>query len=166
MSSNSTGRLEPKMLCDKCWGMLRGHEGKVWKGTYILHFDHHQDLEMLRKSAELHCSICRKLFGEWTKQDFAAFDAQPLDQPQEPRKEANTKAFSSTASLSVVRGVDKYDLFRLDFRLECETKVRRRTFVLKQTGQSRYIRVSQGNWTHLLRRGKQMWRPPPSERLS
>lgn len=55
---------------------------------------------------------------------------------RQPESETETDGFRSTASLSVVRDVDEHDLFRLDFRLNCGDKVRKRTFVLKQTGQS------------------------------
>lgn len=125
------------MLCDKCWGMLRGHEGRVWKGTCKLHFDQHQDLQNLQDSAERHCGICRKLLQEWRKED-GAVDQQQIgsSEPSRETDSTTTEPFSSTASLSVVRDVDKYDLFRLDFDLKRGEKIRKRTFVLKQTGRS------------------------------
>lgn len=122
------------MLCHTCWAMLRGHEGRVWKGTFDLHFSHHKTLKNLQDSAilGLGCSICRRLNEEWKKGDKtteAGDDGTNIDLETEP--------FSSTASLSLVRNTKKEDeLFRLDFVLKSGRKMRKKTFVLVQTGQS------------------------------
>lgn len=52
------------MLCDVCFRMLRGQDGRVWKGTYDLHFTHHRDRTSLRRSADMNCGICRVLHEE------------------------------------------------------------------------------------------------------
>lgn len=136
------------MLCDKCWAMLRGHEGRVWKGTYILQFEHHQNLLALEDSANRHCSICRKLHEEWLREDDAAL-AQPSPQPvgevqssdSEQRNEtgiSTIEPFSSEASISMVRVDDVDRIFRLNFVLKSAQRRRTRTFVLKPTGQCKY----------------------------
>lgn len=52
------------MLCDVCFRMLRGQDGRVWKGTYDLHFNHHSSWGSLRRSADMNCGICRVLHEE------------------------------------------------------------------------------------------------------
>jgi hypothetical protein len=49
------------MLCETCHGMLRGQDGRLWKGTYDLDFNHHTKMKDLHRSAT-HCGICRVLF--------------------------------------------------------------------------------------------------------
>lgn len=131
-----------EMLCDKCWGMLRGHEGRVWKGTYDLHFNHHDALESLKKSADLVCGICRLLYETWNNPDRTMLLHQQVGESQRGHDESTSQTGAetpypfSTASLSVVRDVDEHDLFKLDFQLKHGKKTRKRTFVLKQSGQS------------------------------
>lgn len=116
------------MLCDKCWGMLRGHDSRQWKGTYNLNFDHHNSLESLEKSSALKCGICRVLDEEW---------AERLD--GEPRLE--TDHFQSSAGLSVVDDIDDKDIYRLDFKLtgtfSGTGSVHKKTFLLQETSGSR-----------------------------
>jgi hypothetical protein len=52
------------MICDTCFKMLRGQDGRIWKGTYDLNFNHHTQMKDLRRSADMHCGICRVLFAE------------------------------------------------------------------------------------------------------
>lgn len=52
------------MICDTCFKMLRGQDGRIWKGTYDLNFKHHTRMKNLRRSADMHCGICRVLFVE------------------------------------------------------------------------------------------------------
>jgi hypothetical protein len=52
------------MICSVCYGMLRGHQGSEWRGTYDLIFNHQSDLESLAKSAKESCVICRSLLAE------------------------------------------------------------------------------------------------------
>lgn len=131
--------------------MLRGHEGRVWKGTSDLHFHHQDTLEHLQESAALLCGICRILYQEWVKEE-GRWPEERLEKPNTALQEhtnneafvstsihpgkADTTEFSSTASLSVVRGLDEHDLFRLDFHLNHGAKTRKRTFVLRQISQS------------------------------
>lgn len=44
--------------------MLRGQEGRRWKGTYDLHFEHHRNAESLMQSVAMDCNICRVLCEE------------------------------------------------------------------------------------------------------
>ncbi|KAH7309279.1 heterokaryon incompatibility protein-domain-containing protein [Rhexocercosporidium sp. MPI-PUGE-AT-0058] len=54
------------MLCAVCYGVLRGHQGSQWRGTFDLHFDHQPDEVALRESAAkpVSCCICRSILGE------------------------------------------------------------------------------------------------------
>lgn len=54
------------MLCSVCYGVLRGHQGSQWRGTFDLHFDHQVDEAGLRNSAAapVKCCICRSLLNE------------------------------------------------------------------------------------------------------
>jgi hypothetical protein len=49
------------MLCETCYGMLRGQDGRLWKGTYDLSFNHHTQVKDLHRAAT-RCGICRVLF--------------------------------------------------------------------------------------------------------
>jgi hypothetical protein len=107
------------MLCEACWGMLRRQEGRIWKGTYDLHFNHHADTKTLRRSKEMNCGICRVLFHELQSKvdSVAKFDDLPL---------------TVTASLFIPNPrVDH--LYRLDFKLQSNQIRCQRTFVLKET---------------------------------
>ena len=110
------------MLCNVCFRMLRGQEGRIWKGTYDLHFTHHSAGKELRRSALINCGICRVLFEELqTKVDHTlVFDDLEL---------------LVTASLSVLDHPRVQHLYRLDFKLRCNRIRSQRTFVLKRTGQ-------------------------------
>lgn len=52
------------MICNTCFKMLRGQDGRIWKGTYDLNFTHHTQMTDLCHSADEHCGICRVLFAE------------------------------------------------------------------------------------------------------
>jgi hypothetical protein len=52
------------MLCTICYDMLRGQEGRQWRGTYDLIFAHHASRVGLKKSAEMSCCICRIVYDE------------------------------------------------------------------------------------------------------
>ncbi|PSN69911.1 HET-domain-containing protein [Corynespora cassiicola Philippines] len=108
------------MLCNVCFRMLRGQEGRIWKGTYDLHFTHHSAGKELRRSALINCGICRVLFEELqTKVDHTlVFDDLEL---------------LVTASLSVLDHPRVQHLYRLDFKLRCNRIRSQRTFVLKRT---------------------------------
>lgn len=118
------------MLCDKCWGMLRGHDGQQWKGTYNLNFKHHSSLEGLKASSALNCGICRVLEEEWA-----------VRLGGEPR--LATDRFQSTAGLSVVNDVDDKDIYRLDFKLTGTLSdtdfVHKKTFLLQEISESRCL---------------------------
>jgi hypothetical protein len=106
------------MLCEACFDMLRRQEGRIWKGTYDLHFNHHANAKALRRSKEMNCGICRVLFDELrSKMDSAEnFDDLPI---------------IVTASLSIPDPrVDQ--LYRLDFKLQSNQIRCQRTFVLKE----------------------------------
>jgi hypothetical protein len=50
------------MICAVCYGVLRGHQGSQWRGTFDLHFDHHANRRELQKSASMSCCICRSIW--------------------------------------------------------------------------------------------------------
>src|ERR1700684_2044917 len=50
------------MICAVCYGVLRGHQGSQWRGTFDLHFDHHASRKELQKSANMSCCICRSIW--------------------------------------------------------------------------------------------------------
>jgi hypothetical protein len=56
------------MICETCFKMLRGQDGRVWRGTYDLNFNHHTQMKNLRYSAHMHCGICRVLFADLQNQ--------------------------------------------------------------------------------------------------
>jgi hypothetical protein len=64
------------MICATCFKMLRGQDGRIWKGTYDLNFNHHTQMKDLRRSADTHCGICRILFAELqTKAGFGSLES-------------------------------------------------------------------------------------------
>ena len=67
------------MLCDVCFRMLRGQDGRVWKGTYDLHFKHHPDWNSLRRSAGMNCGICRVLHEELQSRVDATAGSSTID---------------------------------------------------------------------------------------
>lgn len=106
------------MLCEVCFCMLRGQEGRVWKGTYDLHFSHHMSMLALRRSAEIHCGICRVLLTELQSHvPEGRLDEIPLD---------------ITASLFVPNPKVEH-VYRLDFKMRSEQIRCQRTFMLKET---------------------------------
>lgn len=111
------------MLCDVCFRMLRGQEGRIWKGTYDLHFNHHTNGKDLRRSAKMNCGICRVLFEELLPKLDPAI---PIDQ----------KELSVTASLSLLSHPRLQHLYRLDFKLRCGRVRSQRTFILKRTSKT------------------------------
>jgi hypothetical protein len=52
------------MICAICYGVLRGHRGSQWRGTFDLHFDHQPNRLELKKSAGMGCRICRSILSE------------------------------------------------------------------------------------------------------
>ena len=52
------------MICAVCYGVLRGHQGSQWRGTFDLHFDHQRNRTELEKSVAINCSICRSISSE------------------------------------------------------------------------------------------------------
>lgn len=106
--------------------MLRGQEGRIWKGTYDLHFNHHTKGKDLRRSAEMNCGICRVLWEE-------------LEEKLEkhgPSLDVDHRELTVTASLSVLDHPRLKHLYRLDFKIRCDRTRCQRTFVLKRTSES------------------------------
>lgn len=56
--------LFPGMICSVCYRMLRGQEGRQWRGTYDLHFAHHRSQSSLTMSADMGCCFCSGLRNE------------------------------------------------------------------------------------------------------
>lgn len=72
------------MLCDVCFRMLRGQDGRVWKGTYDLHFNHHSDWNSLRRSADMNCGICRVLHEELRSKHQATSRSSTIESKPAP----------------------------------------------------------------------------------
>lgn len=131
------------MLCEICWRMLRGQVGRQWRGTYDLHFDHHDSIETLKTSYSMGCGICRVLYEELmasAKKDVVLDndEGKPPDQVDNDENRTDLSA-ESTALLGVIHDIEDDDVFRLDFKLEWAlgeqtANIVKRTFVLKQTG--------------------------------
>ncbi|KAF2766267.1 HET-domain-containing protein [Teratosphaeria nubilosa] len=90
------------MLCGTCYGMLRGQQGRQWRGTFDLHFDHHKHARSLETSAEMGCCICRVL---WEEHQNAG-----LDVTQEADQDFATRAFLSEV-------LKRRGAYRLDFKM-------------------------------------------------
>ncbi|KAF2691705.1 HET-domain-containing protein [Lentithecium fluviatile CBS 122367] len=105
------------MLCDACFRMLRGQEGRIWKGTYDLHFNRHTNGQELKKSANMNCGICRVLYEELHSNNDTIDEMELL----------------VSASLSVLFHPRVQHLYRLDFKLRYGSVRSQRTFILKKT---------------------------------
>lgn len=127
--------------------MLRGQVGRQWKGTYDLHFNHHDSIKALKTSYATGCAICRLLFEEVVtnvKQDLG-IDLEN-NEGQASGKVATDSietilSARSTAMLAIIDEFEDDDIFRLDFKLELGIKGKssntiKRTFILKQIGTS------------------------------
>lgn len=102
------------MICHVCTYMLCEEKGRTWGGTLDHTFEHHKSIASLRKSAQMHCTICASLanaLGHDTtsKEEFS----QPIE----------ALLRRSTVMDNEVKGVE----FILDFDLGGN---RERTFVL------------------------------------
>jgi hypothetical protein len=107
------------MLCQICWLMLRGQEGRQWKGSYDLYFVHHRNVDSLIQSAGSDCNICMILCKElavaagldaWDGSDSTAgwvkrLNARPL---QGLSGRDDTRHAISSASLSIMNGSNLY----------------------------------------------------------
>jgi hypothetical protein len=101
--------------------MLRGQGGRQWKGTYDLHFNHHDSAGHLRKAAAMNCGICRVIYDE-------------LQAKLGPAGIPDKTKLSITAGLSLM-DPGNHQLYRLDFKLRYDRVRIQRTFVLKQTSE-------------------------------
>lgn len=132
--------------------MLRGQVGRQWRGTYDLHFDHHDSIETLETSYRMGCGICRVLYEEVetsaSKQnpgkESEKDEEQPPDHLGNDEAEIGRLSAHSTASLGVINDIEETGLFRLDFKLKWalgkqSSNILKRTFVLKQTGTRGFV---------------------------
>jgi hypothetical protein len=114
------------MLCHTCWCMLRRQDGKQWRGTYDLHFNHHQLLRDLFSSMKMNCGICRVLFEELEhKIGFKLGDVEKGDE-----RTVNIRAF-----LFIPTPRENH-LYCLNFKFRYDTIQCQRAFVLRETGKS------------------------------
>lgn len=96
------------MLCDVCFRMLRGQDGRVWKGTYDLHFNHHSGWDSLRRSADMNCGICRVLHEELRSKHQATSSSSTTEtksthiQSPQHQGESDFKANDGSAETSPV----------------------------------------------------------------
>lgn len=113
-----------KMLCHTCWSMLRRQDGKQWRGTYDLHFNHHKYLKDLFRSKKMNCGICRVLFEELEDKHGSELS----DVKKDDDRTVNVQAFLFIPTLK------ENPLYCLNFKF-CFDKIHcQRTFVLRETG--------------------------------
>ena len=105
------------MICSTCYGMLRGQDGRQWRGTFDLYFDHHVNLYEIGRSEDMGCCICRSL----------SYALNQMEIQHECRDPNHRERFVS-AFLSEVQG--KRDIYRLDFKLRDSINIG--TFLLQQ----------------------------------
>jgi hypothetical protein len=133
-------------------------DGRIWKGTWDLHFKHHNNIHDLQESAAMPCGICRVLWSDLkVKLDKDAMDLKHLGTMSPVSR---SEIFSVTANLSVLNDSSTEDedmeLYRLDFKLRFEKIRSQRTFVLRQTSELfSYCRI-----VRLLSVGEQAKRRP------
>jgi hypothetical protein len=140
------------MICRVCYGVLRGHQGSQWRGTFDLHFDHHSNRRELEDSAEMSCVICRSLFealkrleAKEEKKAAAVWDGlssylRLLFWGESDTKETETKSQKRflSAYLSEVHGLRKSAIYRLDFKFRDSERIG--SFALQQIGKPSNIR--------------------------
>jgi hypothetical protein len=143
------------MICAVCYGVLRGHVGSQWRGTFDLHFDHHSNRKELQNSASMSCCICRSLWAQvlqleqkhWSGygkvlgeiyNSFYQLIWGPLLQTK--LLDSNDGSRFLSAYLSENYGEEDdgrlNGTYRLDFKLKDTERVG--TFVLKQIGERHY----------------------------
>lgn len=132
------------MICAVCYGVLRGHQGSQWRGTFDLHFDHQINRVELQKAATMSCAICRSILQELTlveqKDRKSCIDAWgetlryfisgDVFRHQMHLDKARIPLIS--AYLSEVYVKNKPWIYRLDFKAKDYKRVG--TFLLQQTG--------------------------------
>jgi len=115
------------MLCALCWFMLRGQEHYKWRGSFDLNFEHHKSVRSLRKAANSQCRICMALRDQFPHR-------------LSERWYHDDKPLTITAGLreQPLRTHDDTEqaVYRLDFRLACDSFRGSRTFILVNTGKS------------------------------
>jgi hypothetical protein len=103
--------------------MLRGQDRRQWKGTYDLHFNHHNSVNELKDSAaHYNCGICRSILVELrTKLD----GSEPVEQ----------ELLAVSASITGITSPESKKLWRLDFKIRYAAIRCRRTFILKEASE-------------------------------
>ncbi|KAH6694328.1 heterokaryon incompatibility protein-domain-containing protein [Leptodontidium sp. MPI-SDFR-AT-0119] len=109
------------MICRLCFSMLRGQAGRQWRGSHDLVFNHQPTLSSLKQSADMACSLCRRVY-----EDLPADYDPPKLSPRENR--ALVSAYIS--AIQTAQG-----LYRLDFTLSgpWDAKQWIGTLLLRQT---------------------------------
>jgi len=97
--------------------------GKQWRGTYDLHFDHHKLLRDLFCSKEMNCGICRVLFEELENKHGSRLDDVEMD---------DTRTINIRAFLFIPNPRED-PLYCLTFKF-CYGQIQcQRAFVLRET---------------------------------
>lgn len=163
----TTDREESTMICSVCYRMLRGQEGRHWRGTFDLHFAHHRSKSSLIMSADMGCCFCSALWNEILQlpnsdtspktpghfitaflcgigahtptlgQPHAAANHSVATTEDYVRRLASVQLHGTASSLH-----DFLRLFRLDFKLN-DTR-RLGSFLLRPVGE--YIRPARLQW--------------------
>lgn len=132
------------MICAVCYGVLRGHQGSQWRGTFDLHFDHQVNRLELQKSADMSCAICRSILLQLSRVEerdrrtvvsalgeaFLRLLYGDVFRHQMQLDKARIPLIS--AYLSEIYGQVSQKVYRLDFKSRNSQTVG--TFVLQQTG--------------------------------
>jgi hypothetical protein len=111
------------MICTACYGMLRGQDGRQWRGTFDLYFDHHTFRWELERSAEMGCTICRTI-----RYNVKKLELMDGSLPPEYQGLKNRGRFVCAFLSEIHEGQGVY---RLDFKLWDQRRLG--TFLLKQT---------------------------------
>jgi hypothetical protein len=133
------------MICAVCYGVLRGHQGSQWRGTFDLHFDHQRNRTELKKSAAISCCICRSISSELTlieRKDrnpflrtwngVCASLAQLIWGEPFRLSERSSLIGAYLSEVPELELLNQPKIYRLDFKLKDSERLG--TFVLEQVG--------------------------------
>lgn len=106
------------MICATCYGMLRGHVGRQWRGTWDIYFNYHKSEDRLKNAADMGCCFCVSTYYKL-------------------RHVRQNEPWNAKQQCLIRAHLDKVprrnDLYRLDFRLSDRSRTLG-TFLLEHTG--------------------------------
>ncbi|KAF4632612.1 hypothetical protein G7Y89_g5514 [Cudoniella acicularis] len=104
------------MICNICFGILRGQVGRRYRGSFDLIFDHQATLGSLKQSADMACCICRRIWEDIMNMPITD-NSLKLSSLYSREK----GAFVS-AHISIMK--NRQDAYRLDFTLSRASTVK------------------------------------------